>query len=231
MAALVLKISESYPNDPTLLQLVEEGLHLAHVDAFLPDGHGAALAVLMFLLPLMTVLILGEGALRVASVYLQRHYRHEEWGPMVAQTFSNHTVICGAGELGRAILRQLLSAQPDAQVVLVDSRPAALAELNQIGPNVCVVQEEMAMQLALEAANCGRARLIIMASGNDAANLEAGFKASEMNPKADIRVRLYRIGLSNLMDRATNPNVHFFSPYEAAAQSLVSSLAESDGKP
>ena len=229
MAALVMKVCRSFPSkDYSPLELVEEALHLAHVDAFLPDGHGVALAVLMFLLPVLTVLILGEGTLRAASVYLQRHNRHEEWGPMVAKTFSNHTVICGMGELGKAILRQLVSAQPDAQVVLVDSRPAALAELTGIGPNVCLVQKEMQMQHALEAANCRRARLIIMASGNDAYNLEAGFKASEMNPKAEIWIRLYCNGLSNLMDRATNPNVRFFSPYEAAALSLVASLSKSD---
>ena len=139
VAALVLRACGTYPNNPSLLQLIEEGLHLAHVDALMQDGSGTALAILMFLLPVLTVLILGEGTLRVAAVYLQRHYRHEEWGPMVAKTFSNHTVICGVGELGKAILRQLLSAQPDAQVVPVDSRPSVLAELSQIGPNVCLV--------------------------------------------------------------------------------------------
>lgn len=235
MAALVMKVCGSYPSvdgkAPTLLQLVEEGLHLAHVDAFLPNGSGVALAILMFLIPVLTVFILGEGTLRAASVYLQRHYRHEEWGPMVAKTFSKHTVICGVGELGKAILRQLVSAQPEAQVVLVDSRPTALAELTEIGPNICLVQKEMQMLNALEAANCRRARLIIMASGNDAYNLEAGFKASDMNPEAEIWIRLYCNGLSNLMDRATNPNIHFFSPYESAAQSFVHSLTQTAALP
>jgi hypothetical protein len=43
-------------------------------------------------------------------------------------------------------------------------------------------------------------------------NLEAGFKALELNPEAQIWIRLYRSCLASVMDLRTKPNAHFFMP-------------------
>jgi Trk K+ transport system NAD-binding subunit len=82
----------------------------------------------------------------------------------------------------------------------------------------------MTAQAALEAANCQDASLIILTSGNDAYNLEAGLKALRLNPNAQIWIRLYRSGLASLI--GTKDNVHFFSPYERAAEALMEQIAE-----
>jgi voltage-gated potassium channel Kch len=78
----------------------------------------------------------------------------------------------------------------------------------------------------LKAAHCEAARLVILASGNDAFNLEAGFKALQLNPDAHIWIRLYRSGLASVMDLRTKPNVHFFSPYERAAEAVLERVAQ-----
>lgn len=106
-------------------------------------------------------------------------------------------------------------------MVLLDTRANTPAELGPAGVSVCLMQADMTTQAALEAANCQSARLIMISSGNDAANLEAGFKAYRLNAKAEIWIRLYRSGLADLMDTSTEPNVHFFCPYERAAEALV----------
>lgn len=222
-AAALLGASGAYP-DESGLDLVVRAFHMAYLEAVTQPGDGIIPAALTFMVPVLTVLIIGEGALRVLAVYMRRREHREEWDLLVAQTFSGHTVICGAGELGRAICVRLLEQNPDAQVVLLDTRPNILAELGLDGPNVIHVQADMTSLAGLEAANCREANLVILGSGNDAYNLEAGFKAYDLNPKAEIWIRLYRSGLASMMDLSTKPNVHFFCPYERAADALVEHL-------
>ncbi len=212
------------------LTLVLDSFNLAHLERVSELGESWVSVVMTFVLPVLSVIILGEGALRVAAFYLQRRQRREEWDPLVAKTFSRHTVICGLGELGRAIYHQLIEKDPLAHVVLVDSRPGIPGELGQSGPNVLQVQGDMTTRATLEDANCQAASLIILSSGNDAFNLEAGFKAMELNPQAQIWIRLYRKGLASLIACATLPNVHFFSPYERAAESLVGHMSGPGGE-
>lgn len=228
-AAVLMQISGFHPGASFLDQLVD-AFHMAFLERVAEPGAGLIPDMLTFVLPLLTVIILGDGALHVLTVYLGRRERREEWDLLVAKTFSEHTVICGVGELGRAVFQRLIAAAPNAQVVLVDTRPGILAELGQSGLSTCQVQADMTTQAALEAAHCQEASLIILASGNDAYNLEAGFKALRINPKAEIWIRLYRIGLASLLDLSTKPNVHFFCPYERAAEALVAHIRETGGE-
>ncbi len=226
--AAVLRLYKCYP-EASFLELVVDTFHMSHLERVVEPGDGAVPSVLTFVVPLLTVVILGEGVLRVARVYLQRGERREEWDRMVAETFSNHTVICGVGELGRAVFQRLMAADPGAEIVLVDTRPGVLAELGHTGPNVSHLQGDMTGLETLKAAHCEKADLIILASGSDAFNLEAGFKALQLNPKADIWIRLYRSGLTSVMDLRTKANVHFFSPYERAAEALVDHVSMPHG--
>ena len=72
---------------------------------------------------------------------------------------------------------------------------------------------------------------MLLSSGNDAANLEAAYKVNELNSKTEIWVRLHHFGLAELMDLSRKPNLHFFSPYQQAAEVIVSALIEADKKP
>jgi hypothetical protein len=224
-AAGLLRLAGCYAR-ANCLDLIVVAFNMAHLERVAEPGDGLLPAILTFVVPLLTAVILGEGVLRVLSVFVQRREHQEEWEIMVARTFEQHTVICGVGELGRAIFRRLIAADPDAQVVLVDTRPGIAAELGLGGVNVCHVQADMTSQATLQAAHCDTASLIILACGNDAYNLEAGFKALQMNPQAQIWIRLYHSGLASLMDVSRKPNVHFFCPYERAAEALVTHLQE-----
>lgn len=218
-ATILMEMSGSYPGI-SFDRILVKAFFMALLDP-VEGGIGPIPTLLTFILPVLTMIILGEGALRVLTVYMRRGEQREEWDLLVAQTFSKHTVICGVGELGRAVVHRLITLNPEAQVVLVDTHPDIMAELGLRGPNICHVQSDMTAQATLEAARCREANLIILTSGSDAHNLEAGSKALRLNPKAEIWIRLYRSGLASLMDLGTKPNVHFFSPYERAAEALV----------
>lgn len=100
--AVVLLLSNAYPQ-ASFPDLLVDSFHMAFLRRVAANGDGWVPVLLTFLLPLFTVLVLGEGALRAISIYLRRRTHQEEWDLMVARTFAGHTVICGAGELGRAI--------------------------------------------------------------------------------------------------------------------------------
>ncbi len=223
----LMRIVGCYPQ-ASLLDLVVATFQMSHLEGWVQPGDGVLPAILTFLVPGLTVVILGEGVLRVATVFVYRRQHREEWALLLAKTFSGHTVICGVGELGRAVFQRLIATQPDAAVVLVDTRAGIIAEMDRTGPNVCEIQADMTSRETLQAAGCAAAKLIILASGNDAVNLEAGFKALQLNPQAEIWIRLYRSGLASLMDCAAQPNVHFFSPYEQAAQALMLHIGQGD---
>lgn len=219
VATVLMDMSGSYPGIG-FDRILVKALFMALLDP-VELGIGPISTLLTFILPILTMIILGEGVFRIFTVYMQRGEQREEWDLLVTQTFSKHTVICGVGELGRAVVHRLMMFNPEVQVVLVDTRPDILAELGLKGPNICHVQSDMTAQATLEAVRCQEASLIILTSGSDAHNLEAGAKALRLNPKAEIWIRLYRSGLASLVDLGTKPNVHFFSPYEQAAEALV----------
>jgi FlaA1/EpsC-like NDP-sugar epimerase len=223
LGAAMMQASNAYPG-ATYIDSVIDAFHMTLLERVAQPGDGIVPQVLTFVMPLFSVVILGEGVMRVLAVYLRRGENREEWDRMVAQTFSEHTVICGVGELGRALFKRLTEEDPDMQIIIIDTRPSIMAELGADTPNVCHVQADMTSLAGLEAANCRDAKVIVMASGNDAYNMEAALKALQLNPGAKLWVRLYRIGLASLMDLGTKPNVHFFSPYERAAEALVSSV-------
>ena len=218
--AVLMKISGAYPQAgwPGLLL---DAFHMAILERVAEESDGLIPILLSFVIPLGTAIILGEGALRVFSVYLQKREHREEWDIMVAKTYTNHIVVCGVGELGKALVKRIHADQPETRIVLIDLRPGLLAEAGLSGGNIICIQSDMTSIETLKTANCHKARLVLLASGNDAFNLEAAYKIIQLNPQAEIWVRLHHHGLADLMDLSRKPNLHFFSPYQQAAEAIA----------
>lgn len=218
--AVLMKISGAYPQAgwPGLLL---DAFHMAILERVAEESDGLIPILLSFIIPLGTAIILGEGALRVFSIYLQKREHREEWDIMVAKTYTNHIVVCGVGELGKALVKRIHADQPETRIVLIDLRPGLLAEAGLSGGNIICIQSDMTSIETLKTANCHKARLVLLASGNDAFNLEAAYKIIQLNPQAEIWVRLHHHGLADLMDLSRKPNLHFFSPYQQAAEAIA----------
>jgi Trk K+ transport system NAD-binding subunit len=114
------------------------------------------------------------------------------------------------------------------KAVLVDLRPGLLAETGLSEEGVISLQSDMTSLETLKTVNCHKARLILLSSGNDTANLEAAYKIIQLNPQAQIWVRLHHHGLADLMDLARKPNLHFFSPYQQAAEAIAGHLLQEE---
>jgi hypothetical protein len=225
--AVFMKISGAYPGAgwPGLLL---DAFHMTILERVAQESDGLIPILLSFILPLGTALILGEGVLRVFSIYLRKREHREEWDIMVAKTYSNHIVICGVGELGKALVKRIHADHPETRIVLVDLRPGLLAEMGLSGSNLVCIQSNMTSIETLKTANCQKAKLVLLASGNDAFNLEAAYKVIQLNPQTQIWVRLHHNGLADLMDLSRKPNLHFFSPYQQAADAIAGHLLQED---
>jgi len=213
-----------YP-DMTFGERLVNAFYMTRIESVPEANHHWVRGVLVFVMPVLAVVILGEGVLRVAAIFLGRKEHREEWEELMVKSLSGHTVLCGAGELGRALLHEMLERDPDAAIVVVDTHPGILEELGIRAPNLHQVQGDMTSRHTLTAANVEKASTILMTSGDDARNLEAAFKAVRVNPNAQVHIRLYRSGLLEMMDITKHPNLHFFSPYTRAAGALADELA------
>jgi hypothetical protein len=227
--ATLMKFSGAYPGAGWPAYLLD-AFHMAITERVAEETDGLMPILLSFILPLGAVIILGAGVLKIFSTYLQKREHREEWDIMVAKTFSNHIVICGIGELGKALVKRLHADHPETRIVLVDLRPGLLAETGLSGDHLVCIQSNMTSLETLKTANCQKARLVLLASGNDAFNLEAAYKVIQLNPQAEIWVRLHHIGLADLMDLSRKPNLHFFSPYQQAADAIAGHLLQDEKK-
>lgn len=220
LSAVILKISDSFP-DSGWLNLIVNVYHMTVVERVLDSGQGIFPPLLSLLLPLLTFLILSEGVLRVISIYINRKNHRKEWDELMVKTFSDHVIVCGVGELGKALVRRLLLSQPNSAIVLVELKADILAELGLSNERCIHIQADMTSMESLQKASCDKAKMIIVTSGNDSFNLETALKACTLNQHALIWVRLHRGELANLIEANAKPNIHFFCPYQQAADVLL----------
>jgi hypothetical protein len=223
--AILLKLSGAYPQT-SWAGLLLDAFHMAVIERVVNEGDSLVPILLSFLLPLGTILLLGEGVMRVISIYLQKQNHQEEWDIMVAKTYQNHIVVCGVGELGKALVKRIHADHPETKIVLVDMRPGLLAEAGLTGGNITCLQSDMTSIETLKKANCHKARMVLLAAGSDSINLEATYKVVQLNPQTETWVRLHHSGLADLMDLSSKPNLHFFSPYQQAAEVVAGHLME-----
>jgi hypothetical protein len=224
---ILLKISGAY-SQASWLGLFLDSFHMAVLERVAEESDGLIPIILSFIMPLATVLILGEGVIKVFSIYLQKHEHREDWDIMVAQTFSNHIVVCGVGELGKALVKRIHTDHPESRFVLVDLRPGMLTETGLSGDNIACIQGDMTSIETLKKTNCFKARLVLLTSGNDTFNLEAAHKIVQLNSEVETWVRLHQSGLIDLMDLSRKPNIHFFSPYQQAAEAIAGQILQNE---
>lgn len=222
--SLLLKLTRCY-GDTSWGEAFVRTLYLTRIEGVLEGCRYPNMAVvLVYAMPLLTVLILGEGVLRLIALYLSRHRRSDEWEELMVANLKGHMVICGAGELGRALLQKVLEDGSRRSIVVIDKNEGILQELGIHDENVHHIYGDMTSYQTLKLANVAQCATVIITSGDDAHNLETATKAYGLNPGAEIWVRLYRTALSNLMDTTSKPNIKFFSPYNKAAETLAERL-------
>jgi voltage-gated potassium channel len=142
-----------------------------------------------FLMPLVGLIILAQGLADFGSLLFNRRARSKEWEMAVASTLNDHIVLIGLGHLGYRIVHKL--HEIGKQVVVIELNPSvdSFKAVQKMG--VPVIQEDGTRTIALEAANITHARTVILASQNDAMNLQIALKARSLNPGIQVIIRIF----------------------------------------
>jgi len=142
-----------------------------------------------FLMPLVGLIVLAQGLADFSSLLFNRRARSKEWEMAVASTLNNHIVLIGLGHLGYRIVHKL--HEIGKQVVVIELNPSvdSFKAVQKMG--VPVVQEDGTRAVALEAANILHARTVVLASQNDAMNLQIALKARSLNPNIQVIIRIF----------------------------------------
>ena len=170
-----------------------ESIYTVLTSAFLqPNGDfptHIALQMFYFIMPVIGIGILAQGLADFGSAIFNRKNRNKEWEMVVASTLNKHTVLVGLGHLGYRVAIKLYEMGEELVVIELNSASETVTTIQKL--DVPVIHDDATRPAVLEAANIRVARTIILASQNDAMNLQIALKARSLNPKIQVVIRIF----------------------------------------
>ena len=170
-----------------------EAIYIVLTAAFLqPVGEFPkqfSLQIFHFIMPLIGLIILAQGLADFGSLLFNRRSRSKEWEMAVASTMNNHIVLIGLGHLGFRVAQRLHEMGESVVVVEINLGSHTTMAAREMG--IPVIQADARHPGALEGANIKEARTIILASQDDAMNLQIALKARSLNPKIQVVIRIF----------------------------------------
>lgn len=172
---------------------LSEAIFIVLTAAFLqPSGEfpdSIALQLFHFLMPIVGIIILAQGLADFGSLLFNRRARNKEWEMAVASTMNNHIVLVGLGHLGYRVAQKL--HEMGKSVVIVELKAVQHTVIAARAMGIPVIEEDARNPTALDAANIKDARTIILASQDDAMNLQIALKARSLNPNIQVVIRIF----------------------------------------
>lgn len=147
------------------------------------------LAAVEALFPLLGFVLIGEGIIRLGMLMFSRRLGEKEWMTVMASTFRDHIIICGLGHLGYRLLGQLTAQSRHLVVIERDANNINLGHARDAGAAVLIY--DMRDDHSLRDAGVEHARVIVVASNDDLANIEVALDARRINPNIKVLLRLY----------------------------------------
>jgi voltage-gated potassium channel len=144
---------------------------------------------LFFLVPVVGLGAVADSVVRLAYILFTKKQNLPEWNRMLASLCRNHIVVIGVGKVGYQVIKGLLELRESVVAIEQASGSLLLGELFDKG--VPVVSGNARMASTLEQANVRQARAVIVATSDDLTNLDAAITARELNPRAQIVIRLF----------------------------------------
>ncbi|MCK6583338.1 MAG: NAD-binding protein [Anaerolineales bacterium] len=171
-----------------------ESIYIVLISTFLQPPnrefpHHILLQAFHFLMPIVGLVALAQGLADFASLLFNRKSRNKEWEMAVASTMNNHIILVGLGHLGYRVAMKLHEMNENIAVIDLKANGDTVAAVREL--DIPVIHDDATRPAALEAANIKDARTIILASQNDAMNLQIALKARSMNPKIQVVIRIF----------------------------------------
>lgn len=179
-------------NEP--VDSIAESIYIVLIAAFLQPPnrdfpHHIALQLFHFFMPVIGLIALAQGLADFGNLLFNRRARSKEWEMAVASTLKNHIILVGLGHLGYRVARTL--HEMGKQIVAIEQNPNVDTLNGARNLRIPVINDNATRAVALEGANIQKARTIILASQNDAMNLQIALKARSMNPNIQVVIRIF----------------------------------------
>lgn len=170
-----------------------EAIYIVLTAAFLqPAGDFPGyfgLQLFHFLMPVIGIVILAQGLADFGSLLFNRRARSKEWEMAVASTMNKHIVLIGLGHLGYRVTQRLYEMGESVVVIEIQLGTHTTSAAREMG--IPIIQADARHPGGLEAANIKDAKTIILASQDDAMNLQIALKARSLNPKIQVVIRIF----------------------------------------
>jgi Trk K+ transport system NAD-binding subunit len=179
------------------------------------------LQTLFFIVPILGLTVIIEGIVDFTLILRDRRRFEKRWCVMLSSSFKNHIVLVGFGRLGFPTF-QILRRLGEAVVVIErDPNNEFLEEVRRDGSPLLI--GDARREAILEDANIARARSIILASGDDLANLETALDARTLNPEIRVVLRMFD---QNMADKVRDGfNIHLAMSQAALAAPAFATCA------
>ena len=128
------------------------------------------------LYPILGFIIIGEGIVRLALLVVSKRQGEKEWMRVLASTYRDHVILCGLGHLGIRVLQQLLAQGMDVVVLERNENGKFVSQGKALG--VPIIHRDMKDDEALIECGIKYARVIVICTNDDMANLEAALDAT-----------------------------------------------------
>lgn len=171
-----------------------EAIYIILTSAFLQPSNRdfpshIVLQIFHFFMPIIGVILLAQGLADFGSLLFNRKSRNKEWEMAVASTLNKHIILVGLGHLGYRVAMKLHEMGENLAIIEFNANADTVSEARELG--IPVIHDDATRPATLEAANIQKARTIIMASQNDAMNLQIALKARSMNPQIQVVLRIF----------------------------------------
>jgi voltage-gated potassium channel Kch len=173
------------------------------------------------LFPVAGGIVIGEGVIRLAMLLVSWRNGEKEWMRVMAATYNDHVILCGVGHLGYRVLEQLMAAKIPVVVIERDENGRFVPQARQFG--VPVLLRDMREDQSLVDAGIASARVVIIATNDDMANLEVALDSRRMNPKIRIIMRLFDQQIASKIAGALTIDAAFSA--SALAAPMVAAMA------
>ena len=150
---------------------------------------------------------------------LRNTYRRRRTMKMAGR-MKDHVIICGGGNMGQQIMRELDGAGKPC--VVVESDPDAIGSLREISPDAVIISEDATRDRVLDEAGIARAGGLVACLSADTDNLFVCLSARALNSNLDIVARAEGRSTTAKMYRA-GAN-HVVSPNQTGAVWVASLL-------
>jgi Trk K+ transport system NAD-binding subunit len=172
--------------------------------------------------PVIGFVLIGEGVVRLALLMSSKRRGEKEWTKVMASTYRDHVVVCGVGRLGIRVIEQLVAANVPVVGIEKEETGRFLPQARQLG--VPVIVGDMKDDAVLMSAGIPHARVVIVATNDDMANLEVALDSRRMNPDIRVVMGLFDQSIASKISNAFLVDVAFSASTLAAPMVVAMSL-------